>query len=504
MPRWALLGKIGDRYAEKSFDMLKRWGPYTAQKKHGEISFAVSFSERGASSLLRNSDWMDQTTITLFDQGKFPQGHTAKDIDKFSLPPNSTASLPKLLAARSGIHRFERICRIIFHSSLAQLTTVLTQIVAPDFFKSYPKGHILYVDADPRFHMALGALRVLGFTSDLADRNYDELAKLGPFRMLSDVQDAGVFYPGKHLTIPIALFLPMLYGFVSQKVTLAFLFVFDTPIPEVREFYPRSGLEFIRAGASGLFRQSVDVDVQNVHTERIDKFALIIRQFNNTQFREFTDEYLSHLSHFASFMVDPSNFSRTGTNEWAGLTHYRAWLSIERIADEVIVMLTDDSAFLRKMALFRIMDQLASLVSEDIRAQSDIFKQFLLPGTGPDRIADGLDAYKSEIGKHLCALLIVTRNELREVVLDSVYVSGKVDRSREVVTLPDSSVIGFDDYVANTVRELRNTYHGYYTKQFDKFLAISSGDTPDSLPLIGALSYLALVAKPQLFVGRAW
>ncbi len=40
----------------------------------------------------------------------------------------------------------------------------------------------------------------------------------------------------------------------------------------------------------------------------------------------------------------------------------------------------------------------------------------------------------------------------------------------------------------------------YYTSGFEKYLAISSGDTPDSLPIVGALAFLALAGRPDLFI----
>ena len=101
-------------------------------------------------------------------------------------------------------------------------------------------------------------------------------------------------------------------------------------------------------------------------------------------------------------------------------------------------------------------------------------------------------------------LLIETREELRRVVLDSIYVPGRCDKDKGVVTLLNSEVVDADDYVVNMVRELRNTYHGYHTSKFDQYLSTSTGNTPDTLPLIGLLAFLALLAKPNLFVERYW
>ena len=77
-------------------------------------------------------------------------------------------------------------------------------------------------------------------------------------------------------------------------------------------------------------------------------------------------------------------------------------------------------------------------------------------------------------------MLVTSREELRNVILDSVYVPGRVDKLKQVVTLLNGSTVHSDTYVRNTIRELRNTYHGYYTKWFDEYLVISTGNTPDN------------------------
>jgi len=165
--------------------------------------------------------------------------------------------------------------------------------VAPEFFLEYPGGKILFLSGSPNLHLALAALRVLGFAIELADRDFQQIQSIGPFRMLADVQGMGVFYPGKHLSIPIAMFLPRLYGFAAGKVSLGFLFLFDKPIPEVRGFYPRSGLEFVRSEASSLFRQSVDLEVDKITSQAVDKFTLLLREFTSKQIEDFLKKMIS-------------------------------------------------------------------------------------------------------------------------------------------------------------------------------------------------------------------
>jgi len=504
MPRWAVIGNTGDEFTEKANNLLRKWGPYRTRVDKGKLAFAVSFSKRGSTPLLQHSPWMNSSTIKQFDLSSFPQSPGISEIDKVEIHPDTIPLLRVIIRKKQGVHRLERYCRIIFNSSLAQLPSVIHDTVAPEFFLEYPGGKILFLSGSPNLHLALAALRVLGFAIELADRDFQQIQSIGPFRMLADVQGGGVFYPGKHLSIPIAMFLPRLYGFAADKVSLGFLFLFDKPIPEVRGFYPRSGLEFVRSEASSLFRQSVDLEVDKITSQAVDKFTLLLREFTSKQIEDFLENYLDHLSNFANYMIDPANFTVAGTDEWTALSQYRAWLSYERITDEVIIMLTDDTAFLRKMALFRILDQLATLTTEDPKKQPDVFKQLLLPTGTEDPVFTGLAAYTGEVANYLRQRLEEVRSELLQVVLDSVYLPNRVDESRSTVILRDNTIMSARDYVTNVVRELRNTYHGYYTNRFDTFLAMSSGNTPDSMPVLAMLAYLAFLACPDLFLAREW
>ena len=506
--RWAELGKVGDTFAEKLEAILKRLhrqgGPYQTRRQNGTISFALRLPSKGNTQFIQPTKWMDKSTINQFSLGDLTHSLSIQELNATTLGQETLKKLLSKMTESEGIQRFEVIRKIIFFSSTEQLAPILSKAIAPEFYRWYPDGRILFLREVPELNLALASLRIMGAILDLADRDYDYLKRIGSIKMLKDLQSAGIFDSSKHLSIPIAMLLPKLYVFTAGKVTLGFLFLLDEPIHDVRQNYPRSGLEFVRSDASPLFHQAIDASVEDITLNLADKYALIDQIFTSSDIRKFVLQYITHLNRLVRYLLDPSNFMYQQTDKWIGLAHYRAWLSFERLADEVIIMLTDDNAFLKKMALFRIFDQLAGLVTEEKSAQAKIFKQFLLPIGEDDLIADGLRAYDGEVGKHLVQILQSARSELREVVLDSVYIPGMVDKNAATVTLADSTVISVDEYVNSMVREIRNTHHGYYTKRFDKYLAISTGNTPDSLPVLGVLAYLAFLAKPQLFIGRTW
>jgi hypothetical protein len=502
MSRWSILGDIGDEFAEKAFSMLKKWGPYRVQKKDGKISFAISFSKRGSGLLLQRSKWMDRNDLRNFSLDEYEASPAISDLDRFAIEPDSFPKIQDEISNRPEIKKLELYQRIIFNSSITQQEYALKEIVAPGIESLHADPKVLFLTPSPRLHFALAALRVLGSAIDLADRNVQDFENLPPLRMLQATQNSGVLFTGKHLTIPLSIFLPKLYGFVASKVVYSYIFSFNNPIDDVRENFPRSGLEFIRSEANTLFHQDINLDVLEITPEKVDKFCLLPRRFSGEDIRKFISQYINKLDSFLHFIIDPSNFSNIESNKWGGLSHYQAWLCFERIADEMILMVTDDNSYLRKTALFRVLDQLSALGSDNHSNQVDQFKDFILPKNGDDIIISGLNEYKGNIAKYLRERLVSIREETLTIGIDSIFLKDRINRNEKLVKLSGGTQITYRDYVVNLIRELRNTYHGYYTNRFDKYLAISTGDTPDSLPGIGLMAYLSFISRPDLFIGR--
>jgi len=505
MARWAVLGEEGDSYAEGCYSMFRTLEPYRVRRQNGKITFAAKLAVLRNRPLLRFSKWIGSEDDSLpLDFREYELSPGMGEINQTYVDPRRLSSLASELDDIEGVRRLERFSRFVFYPSLEQLPSVTEQIIFPRFYAWHPRGKILFLTPSSDLHLAFGCLRMAGAARDLPEFDHSRGHNVPSFRMLADLQKVGVFYSSKYLSIPLAIFLPRMYGFVANKVTLGYLFLFGTPVDDVREFFPRSGLEFFRSEASNLFRQDLKLSLPHLTPESIDTFRFVNKEFSSSDIRTFVTQYLSNFSDFLAFMIDPSNFVNPETGEWIGLEHYRIWLSFERMADELIFLLTDDQPFLRKMALFRILDQLSTFTTRDMRQQAAIFKRLLLPVNATDPIMSGLRSYRGNVARHLETMLRRIREDLRDLVLQSIYIPGRYDDSRQVVTLTDGEEVNADDFVRGLVRDLRNTYHGYHTRDFSKYLEISTGNTPDNLPLLAALAFLALLSRPNLFIGTEW
>lgn len=503
MARWAILGNVGEEYAEFAFNLLKRKGPFTQRKKANQISFALSYSKRGSDPLLQVSNWMDRSSVNGFSLNDYKPTAGLTEIEKTYLSGEQIATLQKKIFEDKGISGLNSSRKLIMYSSITQHEKILKSVIAPKFFGQFSNGNILFITPSPNLNMALSIIRILGAAIDLTDRNLEAVFDYSPSRILIDSQGAGIFQPGKHLTIPLSIFLPRLYGFSANKIALAYLFIFDEPISDVRSIYPRSGLEFIRSEASNLFHQNLGLDFETISPKLADKFCLIEKEFSQNCIQAFIKQYLLELDGFLHYIIDPSSFIVKSSGNWGALSHYQAWLCFERVADEVLLMLTDDTSYLRKASLFRILDQLASLASKKPSEQVRIFKEFVLPDKREDVIFLGLSKYSGEVANHLKELLRITRLEILDVGINSIFLKELVDWNNETVTLVSGFKIPHRDFVVNLIRELRNSSHGYYTRNFEKYLAISTGDIPESIVNIGFLAYFAFIARPDLFIRRS-
>ena len=504
MTKTAILGPESEPFAENCATLISRHGPYQVARDGGLISFRLKPAYRQPFSLIRTTNWLNSVSLSQFDPSPFGTFRGIANVDRLQIQPASISHIPGILARYDGVPYFERICRTIFNSSFTQLRPILSSVISPSFFGRYPQGRVLAVWGGDELHTALAVLRVIGAASDIAGRDFKQLERFGDLRMLHEAQTAGIFYVGKHMSVPVAMFLPRMYSFVAHKVLVAFTFLLDEHLEDVRIPFPRSGLEFIRSSASGLFRQDLGLSLEDITPAAIDRFALLTTSFGQEDMRSFIRQYVRNLSHFIRYILDPANFTSAQDGRWAGLAHYQAWLSFARMTDEALLMLTDDTSYLRKSALFRILDQLASLMTSNDSLQAAAFRDLLIPPQARDPISEGLALYKGAIGAHLSRLLPELRQELISVSLASIYVPGLIDAQAGTVSLRDGRRLSPSEYATSLVRELRNTEHAYYTRNFDNILAVSSGATPETLPLIGVLAYLALISRPDLFILREW
>ncbi|MBE7433033.1 MAG: hypothetical protein HS100_03900 [Anaerolineales bacterium] len=501
--RWALIGKQGDGFSEFAKHMLKM-SPYQVAAKNGNIYFKTSYDVRTTTKLIQLSKRINKKNYK--DQANFRLlNYTSpfyKDVTPFSLADDVLPSIDKDLENEKDFHRFKLLSQYIFYSSKNQLFNVFCDHLAPNFFKWHPNGSVYISSMDVTLNSKLSVLRLLGAIEKIGNRDVKDKEKYLKYIGLADAQPSHIVRPSKYLSIPIALSLPMPIGFLSPRLVDTFIFMFGERIENVRGVFPRSGIEYFQSEASLLLHESREgLSASEILVgAKVDHFSMINKEFSQQEWWNFFNQYVNRLNNFLFYITDPVNFLR-GDGYWSNLTQYFVWLNFERICDEVVFLITEENQFLRKMSLFRILDQLASLKEKTNREQVEVFKDFIIPKTKTDIIKDGLQSYHGIFSKYLISELERVRQDLKIKVIDSVVLSDLKNYKTETVNLPTGENISFDEYVREVVRQIRNSAHGYST---NKYLITNSGNISDDISLLGVLAFFAFIANPAKFLRPFW
>jgi hypothetical protein len=140
------------------------------------------------------------------------------------------------------------------------------------------------------------------------------------------------------------------------------------------------------------------------------------------------------------------------------------------------------------------------------------FKSMFHPVDGLALIRNALSAIPPPFGEYFCEMAAGLYKHLQETVMASVYVKSKITPSGSVLVKSRDGTHENEEtaaeFTANVMRTLRNTHHGYFTamdergRRPSRYLALVSGDTPETFSYLGVLFALALLADPERMI--AW
>jgi hypothetical protein len=505
--RWALIGQESEIFSEFVADLLTKRSPYEVSRRKGKVYFRTSFEDKvnekliKISSRLTKKNYKEAGNYRLLD---YKNPLYKRSIGQYELSKEQLEKIKDTIENKDGFHRFKSFSTHIFLASQDQIKMILHDILLPSFYDWYPEGEVYIASIEASLNARLTALRILGGLDRLGGRNINSKNKFVNFLALEDVQPSGVAQPARYLAVPLTLSLPRPIGFLAPRIIDSLIFLFGNSLDDVRGTFPRSGIEFFKSQASLLLHEDKSTINEKgeflLDLERLDTFKLVRKEFSKEAWWNFTKQYVDRLNDFFLYLTDPSNFTKD-SGEWASITHYFVWLSFERLCDEAILLLAEENQYLRKMAFFRILDQLAFLKHSDQRSQVSSFGEFLLPKTVPDPIEKGLTRYKGEIAKYLLNELTSIRLDLKRTIINSVVLNDMKDNKNMEIKLPSGEQVSYDDYVRKIVRAIRNTAHGYSP---DKLLITNRGNLPDNISLLAVLALFAFIAEPKNFLRPSW
>lgn len=236
------------------------------------------------------------------------------------------------------------------------------------------------------------------------------------------------------------------------------------------------------------------------------------RRFGGGEIEVLIEWLAERYSELAFHAGDPCEFTEDGCVD--GVTAMEYGLTLDRVLRRSVSCVASDSAAERKMAAFEIADLLEELrgVWEPTLNSTAFFKRLHHPVQGRDLVKEALSALPPPFAGYFQESADQIYGELQSSVLASVWIKSKLTAQGVLVKGRDLSteqVEPLPEFVANTVRALRNGHHGYVTKRDksqrpSRYLSLVTGNLPDSMSYLGFLWMLAMLSAPKKMLGWDW
>jgi hypothetical protein len=305
--------------------------------------------------------------------------------------------------------------------------------------------------------------------------------------------------------------MPMFHG---GPFGLSFSFLLSRPERVELDVFPRSWMHWTRSGSefgiehldgvAGLMDPSSELGRRLAHRRYLASAPLSIEACH-----ELLIWSVGRMSVFLGEIGDPANFEHRGDIDFVfGLEHN---LSMLRVFRQAIHILGSEEPPSGKLAIFEMADLLEGLAKafKGRNAGEGLFKRLFNPDVARDACSSLLASLPAGARSFFTGVMETVYTELRETVERSIWIQGKVNDGRVQVRSRDlareeSQDIG--QFVSTLMRALRNTHHGYFSELDDanrpsRYLAMSTGDLPDSLSALALIWILCLLADVEGITG---
>ena len=403
-----------------------------------------------------------------------------------------------------------------------ELKDFIRRDLLPAFFGAYPAGRILFVALDYVFESRYAALRGGYAATQLGDlgaaglsaNKFDALAAWQPLNTLSqprNVLDLGcfAFFPTVQW---ITLSKPGLFALLVPGARIQHS---PPPFPGGWMDFPRSHWDFGRErlaseegliGVSGIaasyaaLRRFIHDPGWGAH--EIEVFVRwLIERYNLLAF---------HQTDATEFVVsDPPGSSRRVVDF---VTCFEQALTTDRVLRKALSCIASEETATRKAAAMEIADIIEAQRAywTDTPSNAEWFKTLFHPQNGRAVLTGVLGTAPPPFGRYLCEVAAGIYQHLLDTVVDSIYVRSKVTGSGGILVKNRAGTSEDEEtpaeFTANVIRALRNAHHGYLSvldksRRPSRYLALVSGETPETLSYLGVLFALALLAGPEAIIG---
>ncbi len=389
------------------------------------------------------------------------------------------------------------------------LAELLTQNVLPRFFQLHPKGKVVAILHDYRFIQQLSFLRSLYSLKHFSKSEFDQ-ADVQSFETLNAWQSFDpISFTRACLQLANLAFYPHISGFDCGPYGFTLQFCFSESVEQEPPSFPTDWLDRARSWLRiGRQHRDVDAILKGTRTEEYKNAAHSRHMSASAPSVDEHVEFLSNLvdqsSRVLFELLDPCNFT-VGNREIDSVWGFENMLTIDRLLSMCIAAVSADEPILRKTSTFECAELLDTLSRGFANTQeTELFKKLLHPTKGLALVTQHLSDIPQPVRGKLQAIAAEIYANLEKEILNSIWFSTKRQGTRILVkdkSLSREREVPNDDFVADLMRDFRNTHHGYLTKldaqkRPSRRLALTTGNVPDSithLPVLWWLSFLSSV-----------
>jgi hypothetical protein len=397
-----------------------------------------------------------------------------------------------------------------------ELSEFLSSVLLPAFFNTYRNGRVIFLRPNYEFEKRYSAMRA-GYTSS----QYGRLDRLGvgnnPFQTMERWQP---LMPSVQLRLLLELatllFFPHQQFFTGTRSGLLSVFIPGEPFVKNSQEFP--------AGWKDLYTAHWDFAKGERYAPNLAALAKAVgappslqgildkATYDPSKIEETIRWLVERYNALAFHQTDPAEFLDGDFVDF--VTCFEHAMTLDRALRKGMSCVVSAEEVARKEAAMEIADILGELASfwGAVRVGPEYFKTLVHPVTGQALVRGAFASAPGSFAADLTNIAAAVYKSTRDAIVDSVFAPAKKTPTGILVrnrALSSEAEETNDDFTANAIRSLRNTHHGYLTRNDtqlrpSRYLALINGTLPESFARLGTLLALAAAVAPDSVIGWHW
>lgn len=420
----------------------------------------------------------------------------------------------KLVKTLNSEYNYQTISNFksgIFFSKRDNLKHILKFAFENVFFKKFPRGKIISIRLDYLYYKRSAMLRGLYSINNYPDIK-DKFKEFDGFNTMKNW-----LFIESHETLSNILlfaeyfFFPYIPAFhCNYNIGLTFVFVPDDFIKYSMDTYPRDILDFLRS--------ATDFGKENAsNTAFKDEYLYAKYCFAHApkfdEYYEFIIWAIESSNKFIKEYLDICSFRSITDNTVVDPIYALEYnLSIQHLMKIGLSILASNSAYFNKSMTFQSADIYSDICNYNkLKIQKDyMFKLLFDKDNIIPIISKIIISCPFALKYNIIEMVKTIYNRLEDTTKESIWLKYKISNNGVFVRnndLTGDNMENISTFTSNVIRALRNTHHGYLTrndrsKRPSRYLSLVDGNIPDMIGSLPLIWLLCLIQDRNSFIGE--